>query len=50
MDYTPIERDKYYKRESAFIEQKINLMNIAEKAKAKVENKWDVDPFTMAHK
>lgn len=45
LQFVPVERDKYYRRESEFLQWQINLLDIAAKAQAKVDDKWTINPF-----
>lgn len=50
MEYVQVERDKYFKRKSEFIQEQIQLMNVAENAKAKIDDKWIVNPYNLGNK
>ena len=48
MEFVQIEKDKYYKQQSEFLQQQLKLMDISDNAKAKVDDKWSNNPYQTA--
>ena len=47
MEFVQIEKDKYYNKQSEFLEQQLKLMDIAANAKSKVDDKWTSNPYQV---